>query len=77
MVKKRSVEGSQQEPLMTMTQNTDAPFKSARVVSSTSADVYPSLEGRALPTTTVNTSNLGEVKLAIDEAVKKVGSRSS
>jgi hypothetical protein len=34
--------------------------------------LFPSLEGRPLPTTIVNNSSLGEVKVALDDAVKKV-----
>jgi hypothetical protein len=33
---------------------------------------FPSLEGRPLPTVHVNNASLGEIKLALDEAVKKV-----
>jgi hypothetical protein len=33
---------------------------------------FPSLQGRPLPTVHVNNASLGEIKLALDEAVKKV-----
>lgn len=76
MAKKRSSEGVPQESTMAMTHEPNSSLKSAQVLKPTSTDVFPSLEGRAMPTTTVNTSNLGEVKLALDEAVKKASSTS-
>lgn len=71
MAKKASSSSSVlQQPLTA--NNLSSQSSTATVAHVQEMKEFPSLEGRPLPTVHVNNASLGEIKLALDEAVKKV-----
>lgn len=72
MAKKQSSTAVLQQPLGNLSSRASSTHNDMHEMKE-----FPSLEGRALPSVHVNNASLGEVKLALDEAVKKVRSRSS